>query len=212
MPNCIGLELLNEPANNNQLQGWYEKIIACLRRTSPDFPIYISDAWDLQWYAKLVGERPDFTVVDHHLYRTFTVDDRQKSGDEHAAILRSATKGHLAEMSKRARGNMIIGEWSAALHPSSLRSDEAGEQDRQRRVFAQAELELFEEHTAGWFFWTYKKANQEWDAGWSMRNATRAEILPKFYGKKRNQHTVNDDAKKHDMLKTALGEQRSRGQ
>ena len=73
-------------------------------------------------------------MVDHHLYRVFTVEDRQKSGDEHAEILRNSTKPHLGEMAKRARGNIIIGEWSAALHPSSLRSDDPGEQDRQRRT------------------------------------------------------------------------------
>ncbi|KAG8926337.1 Glucan 1,3-beta-glucosidase 3 [Tulasnella sp. 417] len=206
--NCVGVELLNEPVNNEKVQAWYERTIACLRRISPDFPIYISDAWDLNWYSTKCGERPDFVIVDHHLYRSFTEADRQKSGDEHAAEIRSSTKDWLAEMSKRARGNLIIGEWSAALHPDSLRSDDPPEQDRQRRVFAQAQLEVFEEHTAGWFFWTYKK-EKGWDAGWSFRNVIQAEILPKSFGRKRNPKLVDDEGKRDAKLEQALEQHRA---
>lgn len=204
IPNCVGLELLNEPSNCDRLQGWYEKTMACLRRISPDFPIYISDAWDLNWYCRVVGDRPDFVSVDTHVYRCFTEEDKMKSGDEHAADIRQNLKGHLLEVAKKARGNLVVGEWSAALHQDSLRSDEAGEQDRQRRVFAQAQLDVFEESTAGYFFWTYKKENV-WDAGWSMRNATKADILPKFYGKKRNPKVVKDEAKKQELMSKAVG-------
>ncbi|KAG8965808.1 Glucan 1,3-beta-glucosidase 3 [Tulasnella sp. 419] len=204
-PNVVGLELLNEPANNDQIQSWYETTIQSLRTAHPNFPLYISDAWDLPWYAKFVGERSDFVVVDHHLYRSFTEDDHQKSGDEHAAILKSDTLPFMKAMSDIARGNLIVGEWSAALHPSSLRSNEAGEQDRQRRVFVRAQLDLFEATCAGWFFWTYK-LKTGWNAGWSFRDATRAEILPSFFGQTRTRITKRDDAKKEAALRTALSE------
>src|SRR5436190_168581 len=41
IPNVVGLELMNEPSNNNQLQAWYESIIGNLREISNDLPIYI---------------------------------------------------------------------------------------------------------------------------------------------------------------------------
>ena len=40
-PNVVGIELINEPANNNQVQGWYESTLATLRKISPDIPLYI---------------------------------------------------------------------------------------------------------------------------------------------------------------------------
>ncbi|KAG8905061.1 Glucan 1,3-beta-glucosidase 3 [Tulasnella sp. 403] len=203
IPNCVGLELLNEPSNSDKLRAWYESTLACLRRISPDFPIYLSDAWDLPYYSKFVGDRPDFVVADHHVYRSFTEDDQAKSGDQHTELIRTSTAPLLEEMLKNARGNLIIGEWSAALHANSLRSDDDGEQDRQRRAFAQAQLECFEAHTAGYFFWTYRKESG-WDAGWSMRNATRAEILPSFYGKKRQLRIVRDENKKAELMDKAL--------
>lgn len=163
-----------------------------------------SDAWDAGWYSKLVGERPDFVVLDHHLYRCFTPGDAAQSGDEHAAALRNSSP--LPPLSSAARGSLIIGEWSAALSPGSLRSGEAGEQDRQRRVWAHAQLEAYESACAGWFFWTWKKGTG-WDAGWSAKDATTAEILPRWVGGKRKSEIrgiPSDAGWKHQALNGAL--------
>lgn len=56
-----------------------------------------------------------------------------------------------------------------------------GERDRNKREFVRAQLEMYERFTGGFWFWTYKKADG-WDAGWDARNATTAEILPKWVG------------------------------
>ena len=56
-----------------------------------------------------------------------------------------------------------------------------GERDRHKREFVRAELEVFERNTAGWWFWTIKNGTG-WNAGWSARDATTAEILPKWVG------------------------------
>jgi len=207
--NVVGVELLNEPANNDRLGGWYEDALAALRRISPDIPLYINDAWDAAWYSKIVGDRPDFVVLDHHLYRCFTPGDIAMSGDEHAAAIRNSSP--LPALSSAARGSLIIGEWSAALNPSSLRSGEAGEQDRQRRVWARAQLEAYEAVCAGWFFWTWKKSTG-WDAGWSARDATTAEILPRWVGGRRKteiQRIPLDVGQKQRALGAALDQHKN---
>ncbi|EUC66853.1 glycoside hydrolase family 5 protein [Rhizoctonia solani AG-3 Rhs1AP] len=181
-PNVVGIELVNEPANNNQVQKWYEDTLTALRKISPDLPLYISDAWDAPWYSKIVGSRSDFVVLDHHLYRCFTPGDASMSGDEHASALRNSAP--LVPLSAAARGNLIVGEWSAALNPASLRSNEAGEQDRQRRVWARAQLDAYEASCGGWFFWTWKKGTG-WDAGWCAKDASLAAILPAWVGGRR---------------------------
>ncbi|KAL5523241.1 EXG3_1 [Sanghuangporus sanghuang] len=209
--NVVGLQLLNEPKNHNALQGWYSATIDELRRVAPTLPLYIHDAWDTNHYAGFVGSRPesDFVVVDHHLYRCFTGEDHRLSGDDHAGVLRTHMDGELAARSQASRGNIVIAEFSAALNPASLRSGEAGEQDRQRRVFARAELDIFERHCAGWYFWTYKKDG--WDAGWSLRDTTVAEIMPSWYGIRRvpGKRVSNDrmrmDAEKQKALSEHAG-------
>lgn len=139
------------------------------------------DAWDTQWYAPWAGRRGDFTVVDHHLYRTFTPADNALNGEQHAAKLRNEFEGVLAHQSAEANGQLVVAEFSATINPQSIGHMPAGEQDRQRRVFVGQEIELFNKHTTGWWFWTYK-LEEPWNAGWSARNATQAEILPPFVG------------------------------
>ncbi|WVQ64857.1 uncharacterized protein L199_003026 [Kwoniella botswanensis] len=186
IPHVVGLEVLNEPANNSKLQGWYRTILDEIRSIVPvDFPLYISDAWDTQHYANFVGGRDDFVVLDHHLYRCFTDQDRQKDGYAHAHDIRSGFKNTLSGQSESAKGNIIIGEWSASLDPHSFPPNIPDtEKDAHRREFVKAQLELFEEKTAGYWFWTYKKQDG-WDAGWSAKDAARAEILPQWIGGKR---------------------------
>ncbi|KAI5122109.1 hypothetical protein M0805_002231 [Coniferiporia weirii] len=206
--NIVGLQLLNEPQGHLALAGWYTATLDKLRGIDPYLPLYIHDAWDTHKYASLAGRRAesDFVVVDHHLYRCFTGADHKLSGDEHAGVLQAHMAGELAARAGECRGSLVIAEFSAALNPASLRSGEAGEQDRQRRVFARAELEIFERHCAGWFFWTYKKGG--WDAGWSLRDTVLAEIMPKWHGIRRipGKSVFNDPARKGAAKDKALRE------
>ncbi|KAF9520403.1 glycoside hydrolase family 5 protein, partial [Hydnum rufescens UP504] len=205
--NVVGLELMNEPANNDKLQAWYESTIEEVRRASapPDFPLYVGDAWDGNWYSQWTGKRPDFIVMDHHLYRCFTPGDAQLTGDQHAAIMRDRTKQDLSELSRKAGGNVIVGEWSGALGPSSLGGGNAGEQDRQRRVFVRAQMDAYEATCAGSFWWTYKKGHG-WDAGWCARDAVLADIIPKWVGRKRGEEIkdVPEDTKGHALREAML--------
>ena len=123
-------------------------------------------------------------VVDTHVYRCFTPEDQRKSGDQHAHELSNGTTHWFRDLSSKCRGNLVVGEFSAALNPNSYPPGcDDGEKDRQRRVFLRAELDMFEECCAGWFFWTYKK-QEGWDAGWDLRNARLADIFPSFVGKR----------------------------
>lgn len=206
--NVVGLQLLNEPQPHHSLEDFYASTIDEIRRIAPTLPLYIHDAWDTAKYAAFAGSRAetDFVVVDHHLYRCFTSSDHALSGDEHARALQANMDSELATRASSCRGSFVIGEFSAALNPASLRSGEAGEQDRQRRVFARAELELFERHCSGWFFWTYKKDG--WDAGWSLRDTVRAEIMPASHGTRVNleKSIVNNPVRRDEARDKAFRE------
>lgn len=206
-PNLVGIQILNEPQNDNRLADWYSSTIDILRNIAPGVPFYIHDAWDTNYYSSFAGSRSEFVVVDHHLYRCFTAQDQASSGEEHGEVLRNRTTGEFAAHSRSCHGNIVVAEFSAALNPSSMRSNEPGEQDRQRRVFARAQLEMFEQHCAGWYFWTYKKLG--WDAGWCFRNAMQAEILPQTFGiQKSSALTELSSEARQDGVSVASGKSR----
>lgn len=177
-PAVIGLEILNEPANNQRLQGWYESTLNEVRQVAePEFPIYVSDSWATDHYAPWVGHRNDFVVLDHHLYRCFDGPDKQLNGYQHAGKLQHEFASTFLGQVGQARGNVVVGEWSAGLDESCLPHDTpAGERDAQKRAFVASQLQLFE-NTGGYFFWTLK-TDRDWDSGWSARNCGQAEILP----------------------------------
>ncbi|KZS91157.1 glycoside hydrolase [Sistotremastrum niveocremeum HHB9708] len=206
IPNVIGLQLINEPQNNPALPSFYSHALDTLRKLAPDLPLYIHDAWNTDQYAELVSRRKDFVVLDHHLYRCFTSEDQNQSGDDHARNLRGGTLGHFKGISNKIAGNLVVAEYSAALNQRSLRSGDAGEQDRQRRVFTAAQLDLYNETCGGSFFWCYKK-QEGWDAGWDLRNASLAEIMPSFYGiRKTSQGIHNDAGRREDEKRRATND------
>ncbi|EJT98284.1 glycoside hydrolase [Dacryopinax primogenitus] len=197
IPNVVGVQLVNEPQNHARLPPWYSSTLGSLRSITPNLPLYIHDAWDTHQYAELAGSRNYWVIVDHHLYRCFTSDDSHKSGDEHAKSLRDPNQmTWFSEAANKCRGNLVVAEFSAALNPGSLHGD-VGEQDRLRRVFTRAQLDLYERICGGWWFWTLKK-EAGWDAGWNLKNATTAAIMPEFYGMKRLAHGIQRDTDKRD--------------
>ena len=199
-PNVVGIQLVNEPQNHTSLLGWYQSALDSIRAVAgPELPLYIHDAWDTHRYAPLVHARSDFVVLDHHLYRCFTPQDQSLSGDQHASEL---PKDEFSRHASTTRGNFVVAEFSAALNPSSMGTSDVGEQDRQRRVFARAELDMLERCCGGWWMWTYKKDG--WDAGWSLRDTVRAEIMPDWVGIHRSTRGGNDRRKRDEQASNAL--------
>lgn len=103
----------------------------------------------------------------------------------------------------------MVGEWSAAMNPGSLRGS-YDEHREQQREWVEAQLALYDRVCAGWFFWTYKKQRRG-DVGWSWRDAVGACVFPDFVAvRKREGFSYNrDDGKSKQALevarKSALG-------
>jgi len=186
LSNVVGIELLNEPKppSHSALQEWYANAIRELRSLDPSLPIYISDAWWPDAYADFVQKLPRATApicIDHHLYRCFTGEDISTPAAQHTASLSDPnsstpqTFSRVAAKLEDAGGALIVGEWSGGLNPGSLCG--AINEHHERTKFIQAQLDLFERHCAGWFFWTYKK-ERSGDLGWSFRDICGAGLFP----------------------------------
>jgi glucan 1,3-beta-glucosidase len=126
-------------------------------------------------------------VLDHHLYRCFTKEDGATPAGQHASNLRDpnggAAKmlGAAAEKAAEAGGGLVIGEWSGALNPGSMKGISGDAETRARAEYVGAQLALYERVCSGWFFWTYKK-EQGGDRGWGWRDAVEGGVFPQWVG------------------------------
>jgi glucan 1,3-beta-glucosidase len=202
LANLVGLELLNEPAPEDQhgaLEGWYKEATQALRAIDPGLPLILGDCWWTDHYAEYIAKAGQSALVlDHHLYRCFTSEDGRTPAVAHAQALGDANSGAptmlrgAADKLADAGGALIVGEWSGALNPGSVPG--GGDHVDERRAFVQAELDLFERVCAGWYFWTYKKEGGR-DLGWCWRDAVEAGVFPTPVGMvARSGANVSDDA------------------
>ena len=184
--NVIGLELMNEPQNHSCLEGFYVDAIKAIRASSSpavaQLPLYIGDGWDTNHYAKYVGKHSDIgnpLVLDHHMYRCFTSHDHRTSAEQHACDLDIGKQGKTAwwlkGISEHAQGAIIIGEWSGALNPGSLRGC-ANHLDA-LKSWSHAQWHAFESYTAGYYYWTLKKEGGP-DPGWCFYTAVEKGTMP----------------------------------
>ena len=210
LPNVVGIELLNEPrpSSDEELQKWYAATIKELGHIDgSNIPIYVGDCWRLDAYASfmstLLGSRrvSGLVALDHHLYRCFTDSDIHTSANEHARALQDRMPdvfSRVAEKLGRVHGGLIVGEWSAALNPGSIR----GEADEVKN-YVSAQLELYERHCAGWWFWTYKKQRRP-DAGWCLLDAVEQGVFPPRVGMTATKWPCGDEARR-EHVKEAEG-------
>lgn len=199
--NVVGLELLNEPKNSGRLQSFYDEAIAQIRSVSPQaasLPLYLGDAWDTNHYTGYVGQRAASNnplVVDYHLYRCFTPQDHKIRCEDHARKLHPGTSPKptntdgcgetarwLQHMSHRCGGSLIIGEWSAALNPSSLHQQKPSA----KAEYAFNQWKSYDKFCAGYFFWTLKKEGPP-DSGWGFYSAVEQGVLPQHLDPHRGQ-------------------------
>jgi len=55
----------------------------------------------------------------------------------------------------------------------------------------EAQLNLFEKHCSGWFWWTYKKEHSG-DTGWCFRDAAESGVFPSSIGMKAKKAYTSD--------------------
>lgn len=188
LANVLGIELLNEPQQDSSLERWYLDAIRAIRSLDPTIPIYIGDSWMTDQYAGFIefhASTIPFTVLDHHLYRCFTQGDASTPAKQHILNLQDRNAGTpqmFARVSQKLQGAgsaLVVGEWSGALNPGSLHG--SGNEMDARRDYISAQLALYEEHCAGYFFWTYKKEHSG-DKGWSLKDAVAGGVFPSRVG------------------------------
>lgn len=174
--NVIGIELLNEPRNDSRLWKWYSSAMDAMRKAqtkSRDMPLYFHDAFSPSQGAEFVSKRNDFVVQDTHSYFVYTEQDRDMSASKHTSHIEGEVQKSMSKLADTARGNMVVGEWSCALNPNSLKN--SNNKRAAATEFCQAQTSTYLNATAGVIFWSWKMEHCNSNAGWCFKSA-----LPKY--------------------------------
>ncbi|KIK91947.1 glycoside hydrolase family 5 protein [Paxillus rubicundulus Ve08.2h10] len=180
--NVVGIEILNEPENVPELLEFYETAITLMgQQVSPgtSFPLYIHDAFDLERFSDFISNRTDFIVEDHHSYFVFTSQDNSEPASQHTSDVEGPIDEELFQAGSKARGNLVIDEWSCALTDDSL-STQANPNEA-RREFCTGQMNVYTNTSAGWGFWSYYKEGCETDPGWCFKSAVGQSLPATFF-------------------------------
>lgn len=101
--NVVGIQILNEPQNEDNLPDFYNSAIEAMRKVdgAEKFPLYLHDGFNIDQYSKWVGDRDDFSVVDHHSCKAFHFSSESASDARNLQTLstRTATPPNLSPLS-----------------------------------------------------------------------------------------------------------------
>lgn len=156
-PAYLGFAVANEvssTADSVQTMNFSQTAYDIIRRKSKDALVILSATFNPSTYPF-----PNFrnVVEDIHIY--FGKGFGHPTMDQHENLLhaRNAVAG--------TNWHVLIGEWSLASNGHPTLSWEPSERDKFFERFAKMQLQAWETHSIGWFYWNYKTrfANSTWN-------------------------------------------------
>lgn len=180
-PNLMGLELLNEPSWNvpiATLQKFYQDAARRVRpHVSADKFVVFHDGFRSSAWTRAMLPAAEFPnlMLDTHLYHAFGDDGKL---DIYGHVQRAAIQQKDNVIGLQSRFPTIVGEWSLAVQPNSLRDVSGFSLSVAKRSLADAQL-LAYERCDGWYFWTYKTESVP---EWSFRECVARDWLPRRFG------------------------------
>ena len=209
--NISGIQVVNEaddngrdrPEENFAKQArYYAAAINLIREKDGSVPVILSDAW---WPPRLLNwiknhqndENSIGVVLDHHCYRCFLWDDKQKDpqkiiNDLNNDLLQMPADGV----------DIMVGEYSCVLDEESWRrGDFMSKRDEYARAFGNRQIDLMlQRANVGYYFWSYKFQSGnggEFDFR-QMSDKGSVHPPPSIKGKK-----IPDQGKLNDRLNSA---------
>jgi len=176
--NLVGIELLNEPVNRASLWPWYYNTMNAMRAVSSSVPLYFHDAFNGAEGAAFVANRTDFVVQDHHSYYVYTASDVAESAKGHITDVNGSIKNLYLQQSAIARRNLVQGEWSCALAPTSL--SQAVNQSFAQTNFCTDQEAVYRDTSSGFMFWSWTMDSCKNNGGWCFQQAVKS-FLPSTF-------------------------------
>jgi len=173
-----GITVVNEPSCRIpliKLRRYYRKAYSAIRsagvpeRVEIIFPIYQRPHTDLD---SVFREEHGFknVVFDVHIYHMFTDNWFRMSLANHLRWAAAQGRWHDSKDIADTGARVIVSEWCLALptFAGSLVGCEwsaltRAEQTAVLRSFARRQVQTFADHTHGWFFWSWKDEEKNWN-------------------------------------------------
>lgn len=162
--NVSGIQIVNESDFSDDPRGqekYYIRASNAIRKENPDVPIVISDGWWADQWVKFLSKESDGNigslgiVIDDHIYRCFSDEDKCKHVDQ---IINDLDSSVLTGLSSEA--DFLIGEFSCVLDSQTWEKSGDCERDDKVRSYGNEEVKLFKQRAkTGFYFWTYKFQN-----------------------------------------------------
>lgn len=162
--NISGIQIVNESVFSNEPHGqekYYTKASNAIRKENSDVPIVISDGWWADQWVKFLNKASNGNsgslgiVIDDHIYRCFSDDDKKKNVDEIINGLESSVITGLSE-----EADFIVGEYSCVLDTQTWNKSQGTNRDDKVREYGNKEIQIFKQRAnTGYYFWTFKFQN-----------------------------------------------------
>ena len=191
--NFIGIELMNEPTvwadrskDLSTLKEFYAKAYHFLReRCGFDFAIVFSDAFlPTEWEGVLDLPKHKGVVMDYHHYpihdkalkfcKPYEVIQKQLEVEKK---LKAITNNPIDENARQ----LIVGEWSLAMHNHQLSDLDNNARDSIFQQFGASQMEAFNS-TMGWFFWNFKISRDDY-IPWDFKRCVQNGYLLNTFAK-----------------------------
>jgi glucan 1,3-beta-glucosidase len=187
-PALAGIQVLNEPRWDipmDIIRSFYDRSYRLIR-SHLDASKYIvfHDAFRLEEWEDYFRSRPfENVILDTHMYQVFAPEDQRGTIPDlfHKIGVRRARE--LQSMQDIV--DVVVGEWSGAIHPHALSLCDPSVHDALYRAVANTLLVTFDV-VRGWFFWNYKLSEQSTQThrGWSFLDSVNRGDLPLLKGVK----------------------------
>ncbi|ODV84844.1 glycoside hydrolase family 5 protein [[Candida] arabinofermentans NRRL YB-2248] len=177
--NVAGLQIVNESTFDNNASGqksYYTAAANAIRSVNKSIPIIISDGWWPDQWCKWINESSSKgdpgIVIDVHIYRCFSDDDKGKDAD---AIIKDLDGSVLTGLS--ASADFMIGEYSCVLDGQTWDKSH-GDRSSKVHEYGNRQSQLFKERAKfGSYFWCYKF--EHGDGGeWGFRPMVDQGCIP----------------------------------
>ncbi|CDK28504.1 unnamed protein product [Kuraishia capsulata CBS 1993] len=177
--NISGLQIVNETEFDNEAKYqklYYSNAINAIREHNGTVPIVISDGWWPDQWVKWISSNSSKgnlgVVIDAHVYRCFSDDDKSKSADRIIDDLEGSVLTNLS-----AKADIMVGEFSCVLDGQTW-DKTSGDRNELVKRYGKRQIELFRQRTCGYYFWSYKF--QHGDGGeWGFR-AMCPNAIPQY--------------------------------
>merc|ERR1719419_780563 len=144
---------------------FYQKAYETIRTKNQDALVVISSTFNPSTYPF-----PNFvnTIEDTHIYFGMTISRLSMDQKENLRQASMALGG--------VNWQVLVGEWS--LGPHNPKHDEwnISRRDKFLASFAKMQLQAWETHSIGWFYWSYKTRYPS--STWNFRDMCEGGLLP----------------------------------